>query len=61
MFQICVVNEQLEVVYHSLVQPEKQIVNYLTRYSGITDKLLENVQTRYSTECSTIMQYSTVQ
>jgi len=43
--RICVVNEHLEVVYHSLVKPEKKILNYLTQYSGITSKLLEGVET----------------
>ena len=40
------VNEHLEVVYHSLVKPEKKILNYLTQYSGITSKLLEGVETK---------------
>ena len=44
--QICMVNENLEVVYHSYVKPESRIVDYLTRYSGITAEHLVNVNTR---------------
>ncbi len=44
--QICVVNERLDVVYHTLVKPDNQITNYLTQYSGVTKEMLENVTTR---------------
>ncbi|XP_023330635.1 uncharacterized exonuclease C637.09 isoform X2 [Eurytemora carolleeae] len=44
--RICMVNENLEVVYHSYVKPESRIVDYLTRYSGITAEHLVNVNTR---------------
>ena len=37
-----------QVIYHTLVKPEARITNYLTRYSGITEQLLANVDTRLS-------------
>ncbi|CAD6203444.1 GSCOCG00009765001-RA-CDS [Cotesia congregata] len=46
--RICIVDEQMNVVYETLVKPENKIVNYLTEYSGITEKLLENVTTNLS-------------
>ena len=45
-FSICVVNEDLKVVYRSLVKPKNDIINYLTRFSGITKETLEGVETR---------------
>ncbi|XP_071443205.1 uncharacterized protein Rexo5 isoform X3 [Hetaerina americana] len=44
--RISIVNEDLEVVYESLVKPHRKITNYLTRFSGITEKMLKNVKTR---------------
>ncbi|PSN57628.1 hypothetical protein C0J52_05431 [Blattella germanica] len=44
--RISIVNEQLEVVYESLVKPYNRITDYLTQYSGITKDLLENVTVR---------------
>lgn len=35
-----------QVVYESLVKPHNQITNYLTKYSGITEKMLQNVHKR---------------
>ncbi|KAG8041004.1 hypothetical protein G9C98_001992 [Cotesia typhae] len=46
--RICIVDKQMNVVYETLVKPENKIVNYLTEYSGITEKLLENVTTKLS-------------
>merc|ERR1719471_987384 len=43
--RISVVNERLEQVYHSLVLPPNPIINYLTRYSGITKDMLVGVTT----------------
>ena len=36
------------MVYHTLVKPEARITNYLTRYSGITEAMLSDVDTRLS-------------
>lgn len=43
--RISIVNENLDVVYESFVKPKNKIVDYLTRYSGINEKILENVTT----------------
>ncbi|XP_040573775.1 RNA exonuclease 5 [Lepeophtheirus salmonis] len=42
---ICIVDEKLNVLYHSLVKPSNHIINYLTQYSGITKELLKDVTT----------------
>lgn len=42
---IAVVNESLECVYESFVKPRAAVVDYLTEFSGVTKKLLENVTT----------------
>lgn len=39
------VNERLECVYHTLVKPVLPVTDYLTKYSGVTGKMLNNVQT----------------
>ncbi|XP_043282190.1 RNA exonuclease 5 [Venturia canescens] len=44
--RISLVNEKMEIVYDSLVKPENNITDYLTRYSGITKEKLEGVTTR---------------
>ncbi|XP_050725758.1 uncharacterized protein LOC127003312 isoform X1 [Eriocheir sinensis] len=44
--RISVVNEKHEVVYHTLVLPYNPIVNFLTKFSGITPKMLFNVVKR---------------
>jgi RNA exonuclease 1 len=46
--RICVVNANLEVVYSSFVKPKNPITNYLTRFSGITKEMLEDVTTTLS-------------
>ena len=44
--RISVVNEKHEVVYESLVKPYNDITDYLTRFSGITKSLLNDVSKR---------------
>lgn len=44
--RVSVVNEKHEVVYESFVKPYNDITDYLTRYSGITKDVLENVTKR---------------
>lgn len=43
--RVSIVNEQLEVIYESLVKPTNKITNYLTIYSGITASKLKDVKT----------------
>ncbi|CAG7786538.1 unnamed protein product [Allacma fusca] len=43
---VAVVDENHKVVYETLVKPRNRIVNYLTKYSGITEPLLRDVTTR---------------
>lgn len=41
-----VVDEHLQVFYEQLVKPDNRIVDYLTKYSGITPKMMKNVKKR---------------
>ncbi|XP_023018743.2 RNA exonuclease 5 isoform X1 [Leptinotarsa decemlineata] len=41
--RISAVNENLQVFYDTLVKPDNQIVDYLTRWSGINQKMMKNV------------------
>lgn len=43
--KISIVDEELRIVYNELVKPDNPITNYLTRYSGITREMMENVTT----------------
>lgn len=43
---VSVVNEKHETVYNTLVKPYNDITDYLTRYSGVTKTMLENVKKR---------------
>ena len=44
--RVTIVNEKCETIYDSLVKPFDPIINYLTRYSGITKEMLNGVTTR---------------
>uniref|UniRef100_A0A8R1Y0V6 Exonuclease domain-containing protein n=1 Tax=Onchocerca volvulus TaxID=6282 RepID=A0A8R1Y0V6_ONCVO len=44
--RISIVNEYYEVLLDTLVKPRNRIVDYVTKYSGITEKMLENVNVR---------------
>ncbi|XP_001607810.2 RNA exonuclease 5 [Nasonia vitripennis] len=44
--RISIVDEKLNIVYDTLVMPDNKIVDYLTRFSGITEKMLENVNVK---------------
>lgn len=44
--RVSVVNEKYETVYESFVKPYNNIVDYLTKYSGITKSILSNVNKR---------------
>ncbi|KAG6459472.1 RNA exonuclease 5 [Manduca sexta] len=44
--RVSLVNEKHESVYEALVKPYNDITNYLTRYSGITKTLLNDVSKR---------------
>lgn len=41
--KVSVVDEELQVIYDTLVKPPNPIINYLTRYSGITEEKLQGV------------------
>lgn len=44
--RVSIVNEQNEIVYDQLVKPRNRIINYLTKWSGITKEMLDPVTTR---------------
>lgn len=41
--KISIVDEELRIVYNELVKPTGMITNYLTRYSGITEEMMQDV------------------
>lgn len=41
--RITIVDENMKIIYDTLVKPENVITNYLTRYSGITKEMLNDV------------------
>ncbi|XP_055383588.1 uncharacterized protein LOC129613506 [Condylostylus longicornis] len=41
--RISIVDENMELVYESLVRPKNVIIDYLTKYSGITAEMMMNV------------------
>ncbi|XP_072261060.1 RNA exonuclease 1 homolog isoform X2 [Pyxicephalus adspersus] len=42
--RVTVINSQLKVVYDTFVQPDNKIVDYNTRFSGVTEEDLENTR-----------------
>ncbi|OUC42087.1 hypothetical protein D917_10467, partial [Trichinella nativa] len=44
--RLSIVNENYEVILDVLVKPDKQIIDYVTKYSGMTPQLLEGVTLR---------------
>ncbi|KAF7995515.1 hypothetical protein HCN44_006622 [Aphidius gifuensis] len=46
--RISIVDENLDLFYESFVKPDNEIIDYLTRYSGITPNMLKNVTTKLS-------------
>jgi RNA exonuclease 1 len=40
------VDSEGKLIFNSLVKPDKPVLDFLTRYSGITEKKLEGVTTR---------------
>ncbi|KAK7491856.1 hypothetical protein BaRGS_00016875 [Batillaria attramentaria] len=44
--RVSVVNEHNDVIYDRLVKPRNRIINYLTKWSGITKAMLDPVTTR---------------
>lgn len=43
MARVAVVDEDMRTRYHTFVKPDLEIVDYLTRFSGITEELLRDV------------------
>lgn len=41
--RLTIIDKDLTVILDTLVKPKNRIINYLTKYSGITEDLLENV------------------
>lgn len=44
--RVSIIDEKHNVCYNSLVKPYNKILNYLTKFSGITAKMLQNVSKR---------------
>lgn len=54
--RVSIVNEKHETIYESLVKPYNDITDYLTRYSGITKNILDDVSKRLEDVQSDIKQ-----
>lgn len=46
--RVSIVDENLDVFYEQLVKPDKKIVDYLTRFSGITAKMMKKATKKLS-------------
>ena len=44
MARVAVVDEELKCVYHTLVKPPLPVTDYMTCYSGITVKMLKEIE-----------------
>ncbi|KAF2892913.1 hypothetical protein ILUMI_13249 [Ignelater luminosus] len=44
--RVSVVDENFQIFYEELVKPDNKIIDYLTRFSGITHKMMKNVTKR---------------
>ncbi|RZC33045.1 RNA exonuclease NEF-sp, partial [Asbolus verrucosus] len=44
--RVSVVDEDFNIFYDTLVKPENKIIDYLTRFSGITHKMMKNIKTK---------------
>lgn len=44
--RVSVINESLACIYTSLVKPDNPVIDYLTRYSGVTEEMLQDVTVR---------------
>ena len=43
-----VINEDLTCIYMLLVKPDKPVLDYLTRFSGVDEEMLRDVSVRLS-------------
>ena len=43
--RVSIVNEELECIYDRFVKPEGVVLDYLTKYSGVTEEILKDVTT----------------
>ena len=46
--RVSVINEDLACIYTSLVKPDKLVLDYLTRFSGVDEEMLQDVSVRLS-------------
>lgn len=44
--RVTIINTDLEVVYNKLVMPDNEIIDYNTRFSGITESILQGCKTK---------------
>ncbi|GLV46327.1 uncharacterized protein CBL_13182 [Carabus blaptoides fortunei] len=53
--RVTVIDHKCEVVYESLVKPLGDILDHNTRYSGLTEEMMENVTTRITEVQATLL------